>query len=124
MKRIVKLTESRLKRIIREAVESELASSGSYGYPEGIDDVIVTTDNDRECHDFYAGIVAMVKKHYSRGEDITVDRLVNSPMMKRYQQKCFKKYAEIGGRNKRPVPLLFRQFMAERVINEIKNGEY
>lgn len=126
MKKAIKLRESDLHKIIYRAINEELDANGWYGYPEGVDDVILTVENDRDCYNYYQGIANMVKKHFTRGEDITVERLVNSPVMKRFQQICFKKYREItngDGRNARPVPLLFRQFMAQRMINQIKNGE-
>ena len=126
MKKTIRLSESDLHKIIYRAINEELDANGWYGYPEGVDDVILTVENDRDCYNYYMGIAKMVKKHFKRGEDITVERLVNSSVMKRFQQICFKKYKEItngDGRNTRPVPLLFRQFMAQRMINQIKNGE-
>lgn len=126
MKRVIKLTESDLHKMIYRLINEELDTNGWYGYPEGVDDVILTAENDRDCSNYYMGIARMVQKHFNRGEDISVERLVNSSVMKRYQQICFKKYRETtsgDGRNTRPSPFIFRQFMAQRMINDIKNGE-
>lgn len=125
MKKIITLTEAQLHKLIRKAINEELDTNGCYGYPEGVDDVILTAENDRECSDYYDGIVKMLLKRHRRGEELTVERLVNSSVLKRYQQICFKKYQELGGgRNTRPIPLLFRQFIAQRMIKQIKEGDY
>ena len=125
MKKIITLTEAQLHKLIRKAINEELDTNGCYGYPEGVDDVILTTENDRDCAEYYNGILKMLLKLHNRGKELTVERLVNSSVLKRYQQICFKKYQELGGgRNTRPIPLVFRQFIAQRMINQIKNGDY
>lgn len=126
MKRVIKLTESDLHKMIYRAINEELDTNGWYGYPEGVDDVILTVENDRDCQDYYMGIARMLQKRHNRGEELSFDRLVNSSVMKRYQQICFRKYREItggDGRNSRPIPLLFRQFMAQRMIRQIQENE-
>lgn len=98
--------------------------SEAYGYPEGIDGLILCSENDRECYDIYYGIIKMLKKHFQRGEELTVDRLANSSIMKKYQQFVFRKFrGEQEGMN-RATPYQFRQYIADRMISQVTNGEY
>ena len=70
----------------------------------------------------------MLVKHHKRGEEITVERLVNSSAMKKYQQLAFRRYrtemSDVEDRNINPNPFEFRKYMSERMIDEVLDGQY
>lgn len=123
MKKTITLTESSLRHIISETVKRVL-NEGIYDYPDGIDHLILLAENDRECYDIFWNIVQMLKKKYNKGADLSLEVLANSSIMKKYQQFVFRKF-----RNEQPMlsndtPRLFREYMAQRMIERITSGEY
>lgn len=127
MKKTIKLNEQQLMSVITESV-NRILNEGAYGYPDGIDGVILFAENDRECYDVYSAIAHMLVKHHKRGEEITVERLVNSSAMKKYQQLAFRRYmaemSDVEDRNINPNPFEFRKYMSERMIDEVLDGQY
>ena len=119
----MKLNENAIQQIIAKSVK-KCINEGVFDYPDGIDAIILCAENDRECHDIYETIVKMLLKHKKRGEELDVEHLANSSVMKKYQQFCFRKYK--GGQDgmERTSPMQFRHYMAERMINNINDGDY
>ena len=123
MKQTIKLKESELKRIITESVKRVL-KEGIYDYPDGIDHLILLAENDEECHKIFWSIVEMLKKKVEKGIELSVDILANSSIMKKYQQFVFRKYKGEQPMFSKETPRLFREYMAERMIDRINDGEY
>lgn len=139
MKKIIKLKESELKTMISETVKKTLnemkyknisvkksnsLNEGVYEYPDTIDELILDSENDRECYDYYWSIVQMLKKKLQRGVDLSVDVLANSSIMKKYQQFVFRKFGNVQMDRNKKSPLLFRQYISQRIIERLKSGEY
>ncbi len=123
MRRTIRLTENELRRMISESVK-RILNEGIYDYPDGIDHLILLAENDRECYDIFWNIVQMLKKKYDKGAELSVDLLVNSSIMKKYQQFVFRKYKSEQPMLSKETPYLFRKYMAERMIDRITSGEY
>ena len=123
MKRTIKLRESELKRIITESVKMVL-SEGIYGYPDDCDQIILAYENDRECMRYFEDIARMLDKKYKRGVQLDVDLLVNSSVLKKFQQFVFKKFKQWQENVTRETPYNFRAYVANRLIEKVENGEY
>ncbi len=123
MKRTIRLTENELKTMISESVKKVL-KEGIYDYPDGIDHLILLAENDRECYDIFWNIVKMLKKKVEKGVELSVDILSNSSIMKKYQQFVFRKYKSEQPMFSGETPRLFREYMAQRMIDRINSGEY
>lgn len=124
-KNVVKLTESQLKEVVSESVRA-LIGEGVYGYPDGIDTIVLLSENDRELYKVWESIAMTVAKLAAKGTEPSVEKLANSSTMKAYQQACFRKYAkeQETGFDPRVSPSVFRKYMAERMIDEVNFGEW
>jgi len=124
-KNVMKLTKSQLKDVISESVR-ELIGEGVYGYPDGIDTIVLLSENDGELYNFWESIARSVAKLAAKGTELSVEKLANSSTMKAYQQACFRKYAkeQETGFDPRVSPSVFRKYMAERMIDEVNFGEW
>ena len=124
-----RLTEGILRRIIAEEIKKEtdhkklVESDTLYGYPETVDRIILDSDNNEACRRQYN---EMVRRLAAKDFDsLTVERLENSSWMRKYQQLCFRMCGyDQGNIDPRTSPRLFRHFVAERMIEEIKDGDY
>lgn len=123
MKQTIKLRESELKRIITESVKMILRE-GLYGYPDDCDQIILAYENDRECMRYFEDIARMLDKKYKRGIQLDIDLLVNSSVLKKFQQFVFKKFKQWQENMTRETPYNFRAYVANRLIEEVENGEY
>lgn len=123
MKQTIKLRESELKRIITESVKMVLRE-GMYGYPDDCDQIILAYENDRECMRYFEDIARMLDKKYKRGVQLDVDLLVNSSVLKKFQQFVFKKFKQWQENVTRETPYNFRAYVANRLIEKVENGEY
>lgn len=123
MIRTIRLSESSLRHIISETVKRVL-NEGIYDYPDGIDHLILLAENDRECWDIFWDIVQMLKKKYNKGVDLSLEVLTNSSIMKKYQQFVFRKFRNEQPMLSKDTPRLFREYMAQRMIERITSGEY
>lgn len=124
-----RLTEGILRRIIAEEIKKEadhkklVESDTLYGYPETVDRIILDSDNNEACRRQYD---EMARRLAAKDFDsLTVERLENSSWMRKYQQLCFRMCGyDQGNIDPRTSPRLFRHFVAERMIEEIKDGDY
>lgn len=124
-----RLTEGILRRIIaeeikKEAVRKKLVENDTlYGYPETVDRIILDSDNNEACRRQYDEMARrLATKDF---ENLTVERLENSSWMRKYQQLCFRMCGyDQDNIDPRTSPRLFRHFVAERMIEEIKDGDY
>ena len=123
MRRRIRLTESELRHMIAESVKRVL-NEGIYDYPDGIDHLILLSENDRECYDIFWEIVKMLRKKFDKGLELSVEKLTNSSIMKKYQQFCFRKFKNEQGVISKDAPYQFRRYMSERIIDRINGGEY
>lgn len=135
MKKTIKLTENDLNKLIAATVknainemrnsEKQLDSNGAYDYPEGIDDIIVSCENDRDCMESYESIARAVYNLHKRGVELDLQKLTNSGTMKKLQQQWFRAYRELThgeGRNFNPDPYKLRLFLSNRIIDDIMSG--
>lgn len=100
-------------------------NEGIYDYPDGIDHIIFLSENDRELYDEYCQIAKACMKLYKKDVQLTLEHLMESSIMKKYQQHCFKKYAkEQQGLDRMNSPREFRRFIAEKIIDEVVNGAW
>ena len=123
---VVTIDESQLRRIVKESVH-RILKEGVYGYPDGSDHIIFLAENDKECIDVYEAMARALTNKFKRGIELSVDVLTNSSWMKKFQQLCFRKFkAEqlSQGIMTKESPYLFRKHMAEKLIGQVRNGEY
>ena len=121
MAKKIRLTENQLMHIINESVRKML-NEGIYGYPDGIDDIILLSENDRECYDIWWQLFNSLMKKARKGVELSVERLAESSWMKKYQQYCFRKFKkEQENYNPSTSPKLFRNYMAERMIEDVND---
>lgn len=66
----------------------------------------------------------MLKKKYNKGVDLSLEVLANSSIMKKYQQFVFRKFRNEQPMLSKDTPRLFREYMAQRMIERITSGEY
>ena len=98
---------------------------GAYGYPDTIDTILLLSENDRECYNMYSQIAKAVNKIYKRDAKVTFERLVDSSVMKKYQQMCFRKFGkEQPDVNRTESPKRFRAYVAKKMIDEVLNGQW
>lgn len=118
------VSESKLNTTIRKSIKKVL-NEGIYDYPDGIDNIIFLSENDRELYEEYRQIAKACMKLYKKDVQLTLERLMESSIMKRYQQHCFSKYAkEQQGLDRMNSPREFRRFIAEKIIDEVVNGAW
>ena len=105
------------------ASRKQNVNEGAYGYPDTIDGIVLCSDNDRELHEMYTGIAKACAKLYKKNTQLSLERLMDSSVMKKYQQACFRKYAnEQEDLDRMKSPSLFRRFIADRIIEEVVSG--
>ena len=124
-----RLTEDILRQIIVEEINKEtdhkklVESDTLYGYPETIDRIILDSDNNETCRRHYEEMARSLAMKDIEG--LTVERLENSSWMKKYQQLCFRVCGyDQANLDPRTSPRLFRHFVAERLIDDIRDGNY
>lgn len=118
------VSESKLNTAIQKSIKKVL-NEGIYDYPDGIDHIIFLSENDRELYEEYQQIAKACMKLHKKDVQLTLERLMESSIMKRYQQHCFKKYAkEQQGLDRMNSPREFRRFIAEKIIDEVVNGAW
>ena len=117
---IITCINKRMEKLTKKGL-----NEGIYDYPDGIDHIIFLSENDRELYDEYRQIAKACMKLYKKDVQLTLERLMESSIMKRYQQHCFKKYAkEQQGLDRMNSPREFRRFIAEKIIDEVVNGAW
>ena len=111
--------------IVSEAVTKSIRkvlSEGIYDYPDGIDHIILLSENDRELYEWYDQMYKMLLKKALKGTELSVDTLANSSMMKKYQQACFRKYKSeqaAEGMMIPDAPYQFRKYVSEKLITDV-----
>lgn len=134
MKKIIRLTESDIHRMVMEAISNlNLDQEGLCGLPGGVDDIILSAESDRDCMSQYEMIVnTLLRKRRTlekNGVKLDVLTLANSQVMANFWRMCFNYYRELTdntGRNlsENPDPNKFKIYMAQKMIEQIENGEY
>ena len=111
--------------IVSEAVTKSIRKvlrEGIYDYPDGIDHIILLSENDRELYKWYEQMYNMLLKKALKGTELSVDILANSSMMKKYQQACFRKYKSeqaAEGMMNPDAPYQFRKYVSEKLITDV-----
>lgn len=125
VKKIIRLTESDLHRIVKESVK-KVINEGVYGYPDGIDGIILMVENDEEFYKIWNAIGNALTKKAAKGVELDVDKLANSSTFKKFQQMAFRKYYDerSEGFDKMTSPGIFRRYMAERMIDDVRDGQF
>lgn len=123
MKQKIRLTETDLHRIISESVKKVL-NEGLYGYPDDIDQIILCYENDAQCMRIYEDIVRMLLKKAKRGVELSFDILVNSSILKKFQQMAFRLFKQYQDNMTRESPYNFRKYVAEKMLYNIEEGIY
>lgn len=123
MRRRVRLTESDLQNIIAETVK-KVINEGLYGYPDDIDQIILCYENDAQCMKVYESIVQMLLKKAKRGVELSFDILVNSSVLKKFQQMAFRLFKQYQDNMTKESPYNFRKYVAEKMLYNIEEGIY
>ena len=123
MKQTIRLKENQLKQIIAESVRKVL-NEGMYGYPDDCDQIILSYEHDRECMSIYEDIMRMLLKKHKRGVELSFDTLVNSSVMKKFQQFVFRKFKKYQDGMTSGTPYSFREYVANRMIEDIRDDAY
>ena len=98
---------------------------GIYGFPDECDQIILAYQNDRECMGIYDDIVKMLLKKVAKGIELNFDLLVNSSVLKKFQQFVFRKFKQFQDTPMtRNTPYIFREYVAKRMLEQIANGEF
>ena len=135
MKKIIRLTENDIHRMVIEAINSlELDQQGACGLPGGVDDIILSAESDSSvCMPRYEQIVKTLLRKQNiikkKGIKLDVLTLANSRVMADFWSLCFNYYKQITdneGTNlsENPDPKKFKVYMAQKMISQIENGEY
>jgi hypothetical protein len=123
-KKLIRLTEHDLHNVITECVQKVL-NEGLFGYPDECDQIILSYQHDRESMDAYEAIVRQLLKKKNRGIELDFNVLVNSSVMKHFQQFVFSKFKQYQDTPiTRNTPYIFREYVAKRMIEQVNNGEY
>lgn len=123
MRQTIRLKESQLKNIIAESVK-RILNEGIYDYPDGIDYLILDSENDFDCMQILDNIARMLCKKYDKGVELSTDILANSSALKKYQQFVFRKFKYDQADMPRIAPRMFREYVADKLIEKVQNGEY
>ena len=124
MRKRVKLTEEGLKNLISKSING-IINEGMYGYPDDCDQIILAYQHDRESMELYESIIQTLLKKHKKGVNLSFDILVNSGVMKKFQQYVFRKFKQYQDTPMlRSTPYTFREYVANRMIEQIENGEY
>lgn len=118
------MSKDELREMVRTKI-NKLLKEGAYGYPDTVDGIILCSENDRELYDEYVQIAKAVAKVYKRDAKITFERLVDSSILKRYQQHCFGKYGKKNpDKDRVKSSRIFREYVAKKIIDEVLNGQW
>ena len=124
MKQTIRLTESELRNLISESVV-KILNEGMYGFPDDCDQIILAYQHDRECMNLYENIIRMLLKKRKSVDNLSFDILVNSSIMKKFQQFVFKKFKQYQDTPmSKNTPYTFREYVANRMLDQIENNEY
>lgn len=124
MRKRVKLTEEGLKNLISKSING-IINEGMYGYPDDCDQIILAYQHDRESMELYESIIQTLLKKRKKGVNLSFDVLVNSGVMKKFQQYVFRKFKQYQDTPMlKSTPYTFREYVANRMIEQIENGEY
>lgn len=120
--------DQKLRNIIKESVKRYL-NEGVYDYPDYADIIILDAENDSELYNkFYWPMVLMLVKKIKKGVNLDKSVLADSSMLKKYQQLAFRKYRqeqmEDGVYDAKISPKVFRDHVAERMIEDAENEVY
>ncbi|MBP5724520.1 MAG: hypothetical protein J6X18_13235, partial [Bacteroidales bacterium] len=119
-----KLSENQFRDMVKECVKRVL-KEGAYGYPDTVDGIILCSENDRELYNEYVQIAKAVAKVYKRDAKLSFERLVDSSILKRYQQHCFGRYGkENPDKDRVKSPRIFREYVAKKIIDEVLDGKW
>lgn len=113
--------ESFIRRVVSEVISESISDdSGIYGWPAGIDYLMLGWKNDRDCCDLFWEIVKACRKVHDRGVELSVDRLANSSMMRKWQALvCSKFSGDQPGYDRRTTPSMLRRYCADEAISRI-----
>ena len=100
-------------------------NEGVYGYPDAADQILLASENDRECYNIYSQIARMVAKKAKSGVEISADYLANSSAMKKLQQFAFRKFKNIQNNfDPKLSPAVYRKHTADVMVDEVRNGQW
>lgn len=115
--------ESKLNRIIRESVRKVL-NEGMYGYPDDIDQIILSFENDSECMKMYENILRALYKKARKGVELDVELLANSSVMKKLQSMILRKFRRYQDNFTKESYGNLRMFIAEKMLRDVEEGNY
>lgn len=99
----------------------ERLDEGMYGYPDTVDNIILCSENNRECYEISQQLVKTLMKKARRGVELSAEHLSNSSWMKKFQQFCFRKFKQYQEDYDRSAsPKIFRDWWAEKIIEDVK----
>lgn len=122
-KKIVRLTENDVHKIVMESVK-RIMNEGIYGYPDTVDQIILSFEHDRDCMKIYEDIIRMLTKKAKRGVELDFNLLVNSSVMKKFQQMAFAKFKKYQDDLAKDSPYIFRKYVAEKMLMDVEDGAY
>ncbi len=113
-----------LKNNIGENIVNE---SKYEGMDDSWSDIAVYAENQREIYDTLWNLKLALQKKMKRGEEINIDVLTNSSIMRKIMQKAIREFNEYNKENDLPVMHLdneakqgLRQYFAEKIFDWIE----
>lgn len=104
---------------------SQSLMEGIYGYPDTVDKIILMFENDRDCMSMYGEMAKSLARKANKGVQLDAATLANSSWMKQFQQMCFRRFAgEQPDLNRTSSPALFRNYVADKMLDAIENGQF
>lgn len=88
---MMKVTETQLRKIIRESIEN-MFNTQKEGRMGNVEDLILYADNDRAVYDRISMVANALKKKADKGMEISMSKLVNSSVMRKITQFAIGNY--------------------------------
>lgn len=108
-------------------MDFSLNESKYEGMDDSWSDIAVYAENQREIHDTLWNLKLALQKKMKRGEEINMDILTNSSIMRKIMQKAIREFNEYNKENDLPVMNLdneakqgLRQYFAEKIFDWIE----
>ena len=103
-------------------IDLKNVEKGSFGLPLLCDEAILVTMHNRDVYSTYEWLCKCLEKKRQKGIELSVDELAESKSMNRLCIMAFA--AAIGTELTKEGRVIYKQYMAEKIINEVNDGQW